>query len=203
MKPFNSAFLLLTFIIISGNTFGQNTNAKTLLWRISGNGLTKPSYLFGTMHLYDKRIFNFGDSVYKSIENTDAFAMELDPNSMMDTILSKINDEDTTSLIDQLINKKQFDSVEKKLEKKMGVPANQITAKMLVDERNKEIYKRRHKDDMNTVVDLYLYNIARQEGKKVGGVEDVNDQLGLVDELGKDFNIMIFWMIMIPKLQII
>ena len=189
MKQFNSAFLLLSFIIISGNIFGQNTNAKTLLWRINGNGLSKPSYLFGTMHLYDKRIFNFGDSVYRSIENTDAFAMELDPNSMMDTILSKINEEDTTSLIEQLINKKQFDSVEKKLEKKMGVPANQITRKMLMDERNKETYKRRHKDDMNTVVDLYLYNIARQEGKKVGGVEDVNDQLGIVDELGKDFNI--------------
>ena len=189
MKQFNSAFLLLTFIIFSGNVFSQNANAKTLLWRISGKGLTKPSYLFGTMHLYDKRIFNFGDSVYKSIENTDGFAMELDPNSMMDTILSKINEEDTTSLIEQLINKKQFDSVEKKLEKKMGVPANRITRKMLVDERNKEIYKRRHKDDMNTVVDLYLYNIAKQEGKKVGGVEDVNDQLGLVDELGKDFNI--------------
>ncbi|MBC8172521.1 MAG: TraB/GumN family protein, partial [Chitinophagales bacterium] len=35
--------------------FARNTS---LLWEISGNGLTKPSYLFGTVHLIDKKDFH-------------------------------------------------------------------------------------------------------------------------------------------------
>jgi len=53
---------------------------NTLLWKISGNGLIKSSYLYGTMHLTDKRVFQLGDSLYKSIEQTEGFAAELDMN---------------------------------------------------------------------------------------------------------------------------
>ncbi|HKO80940.1 MAG TPA: TraB/GumN family protein, partial [Chitinophagaceae bacterium] len=58
--------LFLLFIhFLSIISFSQKTTvANTLLWRISGNGLTRPSYLFGTIHLTDKRVFNFGDSLY-------------------------------------------------------------------------------------------------------------------------------------------
>ncbi len=167
----------------------QHINNKTLLWRISGNGLSRPSYLYGTMHLYDRRLFQFGDSVYRSLENTEAYAMELDPNSMMDSILIKLNEEDTTSLLEQMIDKKQYDTIAGKLEKKLGIPANRITRKILIAEREKQIYKRRNKEDMNAEVDLYLYDIARKKGKWVGGIEDVNDQSGIIDEMGKNFDV--------------
>lgn len=62
-----------------GNIAAQQATAKTLLWRISGKGLQNPSYLYGTMHLFDRRLFYFGDSVYNSIEKTEGFAMELNP----------------------------------------------------------------------------------------------------------------------------
>ncbi|HEX2683966.1 MAG TPA: TraB/GumN family protein, partial [Ferruginibacter sp.] len=34
----------------------------SLLWEITGNGLTKPSYLFGTMHVSSKMVFHLSDS---------------------------------------------------------------------------------------------------------------------------------------------
>lgn len=44
-------FLPLTIaLVISTLTFGQPVS-KSLLWKISGNDLTEPSYLFGTYHL--------------------------------------------------------------------------------------------------------------------------------------------------------
>ena len=55
---------------------------KTVLWRITGKGLSKPSYLFGTMHLNDQRLFNFGDSVYRAIERTEGLAIELSPDDI-------------------------------------------------------------------------------------------------------------------------
>jgi len=33
-----------------------SVNNNTLLWEISGNGLAKPSYLFGTFHLLCRKI---------------------------------------------------------------------------------------------------------------------------------------------------
>ena len=44
--------LIALFISLSANA--------QLFWKVSGNGLTKPSYLFGTHHLIDKeQIKNF------------------------------------------------------------------------------------------------------------------------------------------------
>ena len=64
-KVFRSSSLLLFFVFFFVSASAQKNNwPNTLLWKISGNGLTKPSYLFGTMHLQDKRIFNLGDSFY-------------------------------------------------------------------------------------------------------------------------------------------
>ena len=61
-------FLLLAILSLEFISYGQPGKlSNTLLWRISGNGLTRPSYLFGTMHLTDKRIFYFGDSLYKAL----------------------------------------------------------------------------------------------------------------------------------------
>ena len=96
------------FIFLTTTTNAQKPNANTLLWRITGNGLSQPSYLFGTMHLYDSRLFQFGDSVYSSLEKTDAYAMELDPNSMMDSLLINLNEKDTTISLAKMIDKKQY-----------------------------------------------------------------------------------------------
>jgi len=41
------------------------------------------------MHLTDERIFNIGDSVYKAIENTDGFAMEIDPDQFTPLVIDE------------------------------------------------------------------------------------------------------------------
>ena len=50
-----------------------------LLWEITGNGLTRPSYLFGTMHVSSKLVFHLSDSFYLDIKSSDVVALELDP----------------------------------------------------------------------------------------------------------------------------
>ena len=189
MKLVSTVILLFIFSMLTVCSTAQKTSSQTLLWRIAGNGLQKPSYLYGTMHLKDRRLFFFGDSVYKSIEASEGFAMELDPDEMMDSLFSKIGDADTSTLLRKLLDEKKFKSVAKKLEKKFGMPADKISRKQLMTERE-NWYMHIHKsDDMKTIVDLYLYDIAHKQGKRVGGIEDVSDQLGLTDELGKDVNI--------------
>jgi len=50
---------------------------SSLLWKISGNGLQKPSYLYGTVHAFDKRAFNFVKIAESDIATCDAFGMEI------------------------------------------------------------------------------------------------------------------------------
>ena len=53
----------------------------SLLWEISGNGMKKPSYLFGTMHVSSKMVFHLSDSFYLAIKNADVVALETDMGS--------------------------------------------------------------------------------------------------------------------------
>ncbi len=66
----------------------RRQDERTLLWEISGNGLAAPSYLYGTMHVYDKRAFDFSDSVLLKLQGCTAFASEvLMDRSLRDVIL--------------------------------------------------------------------------------------------------------------------
>jgi uncharacterized protein YbaP (TraB family) len=44
-------YVLLLFTIFISLFSNAQELEKSLLWKISGNGLNKPSYLFGTIHL--------------------------------------------------------------------------------------------------------------------------------------------------------
>ncbi len=58
--------------------------ANTLLWEISGNGLTKPSYLFGTMHLLCADDAVLSDNMKNVIRESDRIYFEIDMDNMME-----------------------------------------------------------------------------------------------------------------------
>src|SRR3954467_8832156 len=81
LNPLMRKVIVLSFtaVFLSNFLLAQQL-PSTLLWRISGNGLQKPSYLYGTMHLTDERLFNIGDSMYSAIERSEGFAIEINPD---------------------------------------------------------------------------------------------------------------------------
>lgn len=60
------------------NSLKTNINDNTLLWEISGKGLTKPSYLFGTFHLLCRDDINFSAALRKAVAGSDEIYLELD-----------------------------------------------------------------------------------------------------------------------------
>src|SRR5882757_8070481 len=83
-----SAVLILLLSLASSLTAQRKTEKKypALLWEITGNGLQKPSYLFGTMHVSSKLVFHLSDSFYLDIKNADVVALELDPQLWQDQL---------------------------------------------------------------------------------------------------------------------
>jgi uncharacterized protein YbaP (TraB family) len=67
---------------------GKQPQYPSLLWEITGNGLTKPSYLFGTMHVSSKLVFHLSDSFYYAIKSVDAVALELNPETWQAQMVS-------------------------------------------------------------------------------------------------------------------
>ena len=184
--------ILSATILLSGLfTFGQDAKlTNTLLWRITGNGLSKPSYLYGTMHLTDKRIFQLGDSVYKALEQTDGFAAELDMNrlgtQMMNQFLNNEEQKNATEppKVKERVSEETWNKYKLLLEKKFNKKADKITVDDLDNIESKlqlDLFK---KGDMPTFLDAWLSGQARKQGKWVGGIEDLEDQLEHMNDFG-------------------
>ncbi|OQP39929.1 hypothetical protein A4H97_17065 [Niastella yeongjuensis] len=183
MRRISFACCLLALCFVFTCSYSQQSLPKTLLWRITGKGLTEPSYLYGTMHLTDKRLFNLGDSVYRAIEKSDGLAIELNPDEMAAYYVNKSLDEAEGAQLKKILSEKDYNKYSDALSKKFKKPAAEITTGDIVAEKNKWLREYMAKGEMPTFLDAYLYNIARHQGKWVGGVEDMSDQAGLIDEL--------------------
>src|SRR6202161_490700 len=78
-------FFFLQFYFVPAQV-KEGKKYPTLLWEITGNGIKKPSYLFGTMHVSSKLVFHLSDSFYLDIKNADVVALELDPQLWQDQL---------------------------------------------------------------------------------------------------------------------
>lgn len=149
--------------------------------------MARPSYLYGTMHLTDKRLFQLGDSVYKAIEQTDGFAAELDMDHIGTLLVNEFlqKEENSKSIepkkIKDLVDDKTWHLYSKQLETKLGKSADQLTVKDL-DKAESRMYRDAfRKGDMPTFLDAWLFGQARSQGKWVGGIEDMEDQTEFMD----------------------
>lgn len=55
---------------------------KSLVWQISGNGLKKSSYLYGTIHLIPKNEFVFPPAAREALDNVQRVTFEIDMKEM-------------------------------------------------------------------------------------------------------------------------
>ncbi len=192
-------FFLIPFLFFMHSISAQDAkNTNTMLWRISGKGLTKPSYLFGTIHLTDKRVFQLGDSLYKALEETDAFAAELDMNSlgtqMINYFLRQEEEKNATepAKLKDVLNTETWNRYKDILAQKIGKKAEKITVNDLEEIETRfqtDIFK---KGDMPTFLDAWLFGQARKSGKWVGGIEDFQDQVEHIESIEGKIQLALF-----------
>lgn len=80
-----AALLSLNFITAHAQNKDSNTE-NSLLWEVSGNGLSKPSYITGTFHILCSKDFEIKPKILKALENSENLVMEInytDPAEMM------------------------------------------------------------------------------------------------------------------------
>lgn len=70
--------LLLSGLFVLTAFFAQAQTQNSLLWEISGSGLEKPSYLFGTIHIKCPETLKLSAGAKEALEATDCLVLELD-----------------------------------------------------------------------------------------------------------------------------
>lgn len=160
--------------------FGNLSAQNSLLWKIEGNGLKHPSYLFGTVHIYDTAEFKIPQAIFQYLEGCRVYAMEVNPEEMNQAaVASRMMITDSNTL-DVLMGKEAFDKL-------MSFP---VPAMMGADavKRIKPIFTTsliylENTNQQPQSIDQDLYRYAKIRYKKVYGIETLEEQLSAVDAI--------------------
>src|SRR5438094_10600831 len=118
MKQIAGALIAIIGCVVNVNA--QVPMEKTLLWEVTGKGITKPSYLFGTIHLMCPNELKMPEIVKEKFSTAKQLFLELDlddPDLMKEMVLGmQMND---SSTIEGLMGSK-FDSVNTIFQSKTG-----------------------------------------------------------------------------------
>ncbi|HQW44462.1 MAG: TraB/GumN family protein [Chitinophagaceae bacterium] len=180
MKKF-SAVLLVSLVTLA--SFAQDEN-NTLLWKISGNGLDKPSYLFGTIHLICAEDAILSDNMKKAISDCDEVYFEVDMDNLFEMIgaINKMKMIGDTTLKD-LLSDPDYQKVKSYFEKKGSMlPFSMLeTYKPMLAASTLE--EGSMPCDNTAMMEQVIMKEAKSYNKKVKGLETMSYQAGVLDSI--------------------
>ncbi len=161
---------------------------NSLLWKISGHGLSAPSYLYGTIHMIGKDDFFLTDSTRAAIDAAEMVVFEIDMADMNNimTQLGLLKDammKDNLTLRD-LISEEDYTLVKKHFDS-MGLP-------LIFFERMKPMFLSMFAEmDFSQALgsgemlsyEMEIMSLAEAGHKTTGGLETAQYQMSLFDSI--------------------
>jgi len=182
MKRF-SAVLLSSLISITALTQKNNTD-NTLLWKISGNGLKKPSYLFGTIHMLCEDDAVLSDSLKNVIKNVQEVYFEVDLDNMFEMlgVISKMKMKGDTTLQD-LLSKDDYEKVKNYFETKGSMlPFSMLeTYKPMLAAST--LQQGGMPCETTAMMEQVIMQEAKQYNKSIKGLESMGYQASVLDSI--------------------
>ncbi len=165
-----------------------NTVASQLLWKISGNGLKQPSYLFGTHHLIPISFLDSVPGLYKAFNASEMIIGEmilsnLDATARMQNAAVMPNHIKMKDLLDE----SDYVVVDAELKRVLKMGLNDLSIlnpSLILTLYEMEIYKQLtgFSDDIKS--DSYFQLVGSEKGKKMLGLETIEQQIALLFENG-------------------
>ncbi|MCC6460879.1 MAG: TraB/GumN family protein [Saprospiraceae bacterium] len=162
---------------------------KSLLWKISGNGLKKSSYLLGTIHLIPKDKFELSEATYDALAEARRVTFEIDMKEMTNlsaqfSLLTKAFMNGGKTLKD-LLPAEDYAFVKQKLDAR-GMPATML-------ERMKPMFlstmftSDEESPSVNTAnmtsVEMELYRQVKRRKLESAGLETASYQMAIFDSI--------------------
>lgn len=161
---------------------------NSLLWKIEGDDMSAPSYLYGTIHMINADDYFLPQGTLAAIDGADKMVFEIDMNEMNDMgslmgLMSKAFMNDGKSLSD-LLSKEDYDLVENHFSK-MGLP-------MMMLERIKPAFLSVFAYDIDPSgmqngsiksYEMEFFKMANETSKPVAGLETLEFQMSVFDSI--------------------
>jgi hypothetical protein len=167
----------------SDHSFIKQKNDNTLLWKVSGNGLQKPSFLFGTFHLLCKEDIRLSDQLKKAMKLSDKIYMEMDmddPSTMLGGMLYMNMKNDTT--LESLYTPEEYQRLKNYFADTLKMP-------VMLLQRAKPyflvalLYPRMMDCASPAGVEEELMKIAKEDKKEIKGLETIQFQASVFDSI--------------------
>ena len=186
MKKISAGFLLSWLSLLGWaqkpDKIAPDNN--TLLWKVSGNGLTRPSYLFGTIHMLCADDALLSDQMRKIIRKADEVYFEVDLDNLFEmlAVMTKMKMNGDTTLQD-LLSKEDYEKVKDYFESKgsmlpfsMLETYKPILALSTLEESSMEC-------ESTAMMEQVIMREAKLNEKKVKGLETMSYQAGVLDSI--------------------
>lgn len=162
-----------------------------LLWRVSGNGLEKPSFLMGTHHFAPADFIDSVSGLNDAIRSCDAVYGEIHRDSMMNiqaqqrVAMAMVAPADST--LDKVLTPEQYAVVKSVVDGYLAPAGITLASLNMLKPAGVSIQLQAlqalkyFKDfDHNKQIDRSVQNRGEQAGKMLGGFETVDDQVAIL-----------------------
>jgi uncharacterized protein YbaP (TraB family) len=177
-KTLLSILSLAAYILPS---LAQAPTEKTLLWEVTGKGISKPSYLFGTIHLMCTDDMHMSEEVKEKFSTAKELFLEIDMDDpkMMQEMLAGMQMKDATTL--QSLMGSKFDSINALFQKTAGMPLNMLnTAKPFL------LMSMIYPSLLGCTPvswESVFQKMATDKGIEIKGLEKLQDQMAIFDKI--------------------
>lgn len=182
MKNFIKSIAICTLTLSSFLSTAQTE--KSLLWEISGKGLEKPSYVFGTIHMICQEDYIMTETIQNTLKNVDAFYAEIDFSNPENITVIQQSMMSETPLSERLEPAK-YNELKSLLKEVVGLDITQfehLTDAAIV---SMVTFKSFPCTDFK-MYEMELLQTAAAAEKKMGGLETAAEQMEI---LGKSLGI--------------
>lgn len=176
--------VLLSFTIGILSSYGQ-ANDNSLLWKVSGNGLDKPSYLYGTFHLLCPGDLQIDDKVTTAFNKSDQLVLELDFDdpTVMPTIQQNMMYKDGTTAKSYL-NEDEYKMVKGFFSDSLNMPFERLqTIKPFFLSSMTMMH---FLGCQPASFEQKLTAMAKENSIEVKGLETVKEQLSFIEDIPMD-----------------
>ena len=181
---FWARFLPLLFLVLSIGSVRAQGQGPPFLWEISG---TRTSYLFGTVHLPDPRVANLPTSVNRAFEASQSVYTEipLDPSSIVGQV-TRLMLPGARTLRD-IVPAELLQRTEQALQEINSALTIEplLRFKVWAIAAMVPLLETQLKNLGALPMDARLYQQAEQDGKTVGSLETIDEQVQIFDSLSE------------------
>lgn len=167
---------------LSGICLGIHAQQSALLWRISGGGLDKPSYLYGTIHLICPDDLRLSDSLPSALTRSEKLYLEIDmdePGLMLKTMRLSMQ---TSTSLKELYSPEQYARLDRFLKDSLGMGAS-LFNRMKPFTLLSALYARIPACRKSVSVEEKILDMAKKQRKEVLGLETLEEQFAVFDQI--------------------